>query len=75
MVLSSSRLCRNQAFRFKNRLFGFQYHFEFTEADIEAVLSAARADARRRSAPTRSRRSGPAPRRTTPGTPGSARSC
>ncbi|MDB5294148.1 MAG: glutamine amidotransferase, partial [Phycisphaerales bacterium] len=43
-LLSSSRLCRNQAFRFKNRLFGFQYHVEFTEADIEAVLAAAAAD-------------------------------
>ena len=29
-LLSSSRLCKNQAFRFKNRLFGFQYHIEFT---------------------------------------------
>lgn len=38
-LLSSSKLCRNQAFRFKNRLFGFQFHFEFTEADIEACLS------------------------------------
>jgi GMP synthase-like glutamine amidotransferase len=37
-LLSSTRLCKNQAFRFKNRLFGFQYHFEFTEADIEALL-------------------------------------
>ena len=44
MLLSSSRLCRNQAFRFKNRLFGFQYHFEFTEPDIEAILSVGRAD-------------------------------
>jgi GMP synthase-like glutamine amidotransferase len=39
-LISSSRLCKNQAFRFKNRLFGFQYHFEFTEADIDAVLAA-----------------------------------
>ncbi len=39
-LLSSSRLCKNQAFRFKNRLFGFQYHFEFTEADIDAVIAA-----------------------------------
>src|SRR3954447_16000595 len=39
-LLSSTKLCRNQAFRFKNRLFGFQYHFEFTEADIEKLLSA-----------------------------------
>jgi GMP synthase-like glutamine amidotransferase len=35
-LLSSSKLCKNQAFRFKNRLFGFQYHFELTEKEIEA---------------------------------------
>lgn len=38
-LLSSTRTCKNQAFRFKNRLFGFQYHFEFTEADIEAMIA------------------------------------
>jgi GMP synthase-like glutamine amidotransferase len=38
-LLSSSRICKNQAFRFKTRLFGFQYHFEFTEADIDALLT------------------------------------
>jgi len=38
-LLSSSRVCKNQAFRFKNRLFGFQYHMEFTEADIESLLA------------------------------------
>jgi GMP synthase-like glutamine amidotransferase len=37
-LLSSSKLCKNQAFRFKTRLFGFQYHFEFTPEDIEKVL-------------------------------------
>lgn len=40
VLISSTRTCRNQAFRFKTRLFGFQYHFEFTEREIEAVLSA-----------------------------------
>jgi GMP synthase (glutamine-hydrolysing) len=39
VLLSSSARCKNQAFRFKNRLFGFQYHFEFTEADIQQVLA------------------------------------
>ncbi|MDQ3440706.1 MAG: hypothetical protein M3478_10195 [Planctomycetota bacterium] len=39
VLISSTRTCRNQAFRFKNRLFGFQYHFEFAEADIEAMLT------------------------------------
>jgi GMP synthase (glutamine-hydrolysing) len=41
-LLSSSKLCRNQAFRFKNRLFGFQYHIEANLQSIEAVLSGAR---------------------------------
>ncbi|HRK32554.1 MAG TPA: hypothetical protein PLD59_15935 [Tepidisphaeraceae bacterium] len=39
-LLSSSRLCKVQAFRFKTQLFGFQYHFEMTRPDIEAMLSA-----------------------------------
>ena len=39
-LLSSSKLCRNQAFRFKNRLFGFQYHIECDRAGIEAMLAA-----------------------------------
>jgi GMP synthase-like glutamine amidotransferase len=43
-LLSSSKLCKNQAFRFKNRLFGFQYHFEFTEAQIDAVINAGMQD-------------------------------
>jgi GMP synthase (glutamine-hydrolysing) len=43
-LLSSSRACKNQAFRFKNRLFGFQYHFEMEEAGIEAMLTHARED-------------------------------
>jgi GMP synthase-like glutamine amidotransferase len=43
-LLSSSRLCRNQAFRFKNRLFGFQYHVECTVQGIEAMLTAAKDD-------------------------------
>ena len=38
MLLSSTRACRNQAYRFKNRLFGFQYHFEMTPDGIEAIL-------------------------------------
>ena len=44
-LLSSSKLCKNQAFRFKNRLFGFQYHMEFTPSDIEAVVAADRENA------------------------------
>jgi GMP synthase (glutamine-hydrolysing) len=41
-LLSSSKLCKNQAFRFRNRLFGFQYHFECTEENIEAITAAGR---------------------------------
>jgi GMP synthase-like glutamine amidotransferase len=43
-LLSSSAACKNQAFRFKNHLFGFQYHFELTEADIEKMLNAQKPD-------------------------------
>ncbi|HZL37299.1 MAG TPA: hypothetical protein VFC78_18410, partial [Tepidisphaeraceae bacterium] len=43
-LLSSTKSCKNQAFRFKNRLFGFQYHFELTQADIEKILSACNED-------------------------------
>jgi GMP synthase (glutamine-hydrolysing) len=38
VLISSTRACRNQAFRFKNRLFGFQYHFELTPDGIESML-------------------------------------
>jgi GMP synthase (glutamine-hydrolysing) len=43
-LLSSTRACKNQAFRFKNRLYGFQYHIEMTEQGIEALLSAGKED-------------------------------
>lgn len=43
-LISSSKLCRNQAFRFKNRLFGFQYHIESTPQTIEAMLSTSKED-------------------------------
>ena len=43
-LLSSTKSCKNQAFRFKNRLFGFQYHFELTLSDIEKILSAGNED-------------------------------
>jgi GMP synthase-like glutamine amidotransferase len=41
ILLSTTPTCKNQAFRFRNRLYGFQYHFEFTEDDIDGVLSGA----------------------------------
>lgn len=39
-LLSSSKTCRNQAFRFKTRLFGFQYHIELTPEGIEQLCQA-----------------------------------
>ena len=38
-LLSSSRVCKNQAYRFKTKLFGFQYHFEWTREDIEKLIA------------------------------------
>jgi GMP synthase-like glutamine amidotransferase len=46
-LLSSSKLCKNQAFRFKTRLFGFQYHMELTASDIEAIVASDREDAQK----------------------------
>jgi len=41
-LMSSSKLCRHQAFRFKNRMFGFQYHMELTREGIAALVTADR---------------------------------
>ncbi|MBC7782889.1 MAG: gamma-glutamyl-gamma-aminobutyrate hydrolase family protein, partial [Burkholderiales bacterium] len=38
-LLSSTRLCRNQAYRFKNRMFGFQYHMELDRPGIDAMVA------------------------------------
>ena len=43
-LLCSTKICRNQAFRFKNRLFGFQYHIELTPKDIDAMVAAGKED-------------------------------
>jgi GMP synthase (glutamine-hydrolysing) len=43
-LLCSTKACKNQAFRFKNRLFGFQFHMELTAPDIDAIVAAAPAD-------------------------------
>jgi hypothetical protein len=45
VLLSTTRTCKNQAFRFKNRIIGFQYHFEMTPEGIEAMLEHGKADA------------------------------
>ena len=39
VLLASTPTCKNQAFRFKNRLLGFQFHFEMDQAGIEAMLA------------------------------------
>jgi GMP synthase-like glutamine amidotransferase len=39
VLISSTRACKNQAFRFKARLFGFQYHFESTREGIEQLVA------------------------------------
>lgn len=44
-LMASTKACRNQAYRFKNRLFGFQFHFEMDMAGIEAMLTYAADDA------------------------------
>jgi GMP synthase (glutamine-hydrolysing) len=38
-LLSSSKRCKNQAFRFKTKLFGFQYHIELDRPGIEALVA------------------------------------
>jgi GMP synthase (glutamine-hydrolysing) len=38
-LLSSSKRCKNQAFRFKTKLFGFQYHIELDKPGIEALTA------------------------------------
>jgi len=43
-LLASTRACKNQAFRFKTRLFGFQFHFEMDRDGIEAMLQNAKDD-------------------------------
>ena len=37
--MASSRLNRTQAFRFKNSVFGFHFHFEFDQATLDAIVS------------------------------------
>jgi len=44
VLICSTRICKNQAFRFKNRLFGFQYHLEATPEIIQAMAVAGKDD-------------------------------
>jgi GMP synthase-like glutamine amidotransferase len=47
VLISSTRICKNQAFRFRNRLFGFQYHLEATPEIIEAMIAQGKDDIQR----------------------------
>jgi GMP synthase-like glutamine amidotransferase len=47
VLISSTKLCKNQAFRFRNRLFGFQYHLEATPEIIQAMVAGGRDDVQR----------------------------
>jgi GMP synthase-like glutamine amidotransferase len=38
VLIASTRACRTQAYKFKNRVFGFQFHFELTQDQIEAIV-------------------------------------
>jgi GMP synthase-like glutamine amidotransferase len=44
VLIASTRLCRNQAFRFRNRVFGFQFHVEATPEIINAMVAAGKDD-------------------------------
>lgn len=44
-LLASTRTCRNQAFRFKNRLFGFQFHLELDRSGIDTLTAGNRQQA------------------------------
>lgn len=41
LLLCSTRKCKNQVFRFKNHLYGFQYHFELTQDQIGQIVAEA----------------------------------
>jgi GMP synthase-like glutamine amidotransferase len=38
VLMASSRACRHQAYRFKNRVFGFQFHFELDSESIARII-------------------------------------
>ena len=44
VLISSTKVCKNQAFRFKNRIFGVQYHIEATPEIIKAMVAAGKDD-------------------------------
>ena len=46
-LIASTRTCRNQAFRFKTKLFGFQFHFELDRPGITSLVNGNRDEAAR----------------------------
>ena len=44
-LMASTRTCRNQAFRFKNRLFGVQFHIELDKPGLAALIAGNRQQA------------------------------
>lgn len=46
-LLATTPQCKNQAYRFKSRLWGFQFHFEMTRDGIEAMIAHAAEDWRK----------------------------
>ena len=40
VVMASTRVCRTQAYKFKNRVFAFQFHPELEQADIARIIDA-----------------------------------
>ena len=48
--MAGSRICRTQAYKFKNRIFAFQFHFELEQSDIEKIIAARAGEAKRSAA-------------------------
>ena len=40
VVMAGTRACRTQAYKFKNRVFAFQFHMELEQLDIERIIDA-----------------------------------
>ncbi|MBA2708864.1 MAG: gamma-glutamyl-gamma-aminobutyrate hydrolase family protein [Gemmatimonadaceae bacterium] len=50
-LISSTGACKNQAFRFKSRLYGFQYHFEMTAEGLASLIEGDKETAERELGP------------------------
>ena len=45
VLMANSRICRTQAYKFRNRCFAFQFHFELEQRDIEKIIDARASEA------------------------------